>query len=703
MPRKEAASIHLPPEVVHIITGYLVAEDPAAVFSLAKTSKTYYAYCQPAIQPAVKSIKFHDIKIAVPRPRREAELKGIVNRLIKRLKAADGFGCVRRVFVAHPKLLKSHFRAYDEEDEWKPPCLSTLLSSTQATNHTTQYGQWQESPLSRHPRHYWEPDRDFSDDLYKPVVRLIKILPNLKDLIWTWTNGMPPCILDTLHRDQPQCRLHLDYYFNSPVIRTENLDVMWHGAPSLHSISIGIDCEPPYQGLQRRESLLRAVTSASNLKELRFRRNERTPDIPSESECPSDKLSLEALHFESRLDFDGDTLYRWSHYTDFSTLQTLKIHGRLDNDVFGIWGRTKLSFPSVRALSLNIGSDFLRSAEFYNSANSFLHSVPPLTELDLEGWHSLIGIESLVGYHGPRLRKLKLLNPAAWQFVNEEEIRLIDGRCPSLEELGVPLNRSQDQSKQFISCMALGSLKNLSTLHLDYEILPPRMHEISREAMTLLSENMLSRANMPLNDTSFDEFQSQPCGSARYKEHQLQNGHVERIIVDSIIDRKLACAIFQVISDAKPLESVQLKDVTISTSGSNYDHDIAWIVDTFTTAWHVRQVSANSRGQEILIVAEELQPTEENSGGRHDCLPEWIEPIFRRLFPGQQVKGPPRKKSKKLAAKRQQDDEATSTWRRQLRAAVPAWSSRSSSSSQGNGRGEKLSLRSGKAAWGMLV
>lgn len=209
----------------------------------------------------------------------------------------------------------------------------------------------------------------------------------------------------------------------------------------------------------------------------------------------------------------------------------------------------------------------------------------------------------------------------------------------------------------------------------------------------------MSCMNMPLHDPSFDEFQSQSCATARYKGRHLRNGHVERIIVDSIMDKKLASEIFQIISDAKPLESVKLKDVTITMSGSNYDHDIAWIVDTFTTAWHVRQVSANSCGRKILIVAEELQLTEENSGGRYHFLPGWIEPIFRRLFPDQQSKGPPRKTSKKLASKRQQDDEDTPTWRRQC-AVVAAWSLSSSSPSQGTGRGEKLSLRSGKASWG---
>lgn len=714
MHRKEPPSTHLPPEIVHIITSYLLAEDPAAVFSLARTSKTYYAYCQSAIQPAVKFIKFHDVKIAVPRPRKEAELKEIVNRLIKRLRAADGFGCVRRVFVAHPKLHYSDYRQYDEEAEWKAPYLPTILSHGQAAHHTTQYGQWQETPLARNPQHYREPDRDFSDDVYKPVVKLMKLLPNLTDLIWSWSSGMPPCILRSLRHDQPQCRLHLDYIFNGSAIPRQNKipwystfwrdnrNVMWYRTPSVHSIRIGSHRESSWRGPQQDDPLLRAVTNVPNLKELRLTRNDSAPDRPSGGQFAPEKLSLEALHFESKLDFSGGILYGWSRYIDFSTLNTLKIHGRLDEDVFGTGDFTKLSFPSLRSLSLHIDCENnLRSVEFYNSANTFLLSLPPLAELELEGWHALVSIESLVAYHGPRLRKLKLLNPAAWQFVNEEDIRLIDGGCPSLEELGIPLDRSQNEIEQFTLYMALGSLKNLSTLHIHFEVPPPRKHEILREAMTSSSEKMLSSANMPLNDPAFTKFQSQTCANAHYKEHQLRNGHVERIIVNAVVDQKLACEIFRVISDAKPLGSVKLKDLRISTSGSNYGHSMAWIVDTFTTAWQVRQVRANSCGRKTLIVAEELQPTEKNSGGRYDILPEWIEPIFQRLFPGPQCKGPPRKTSKKLGSNKQHDDESKATWRRQLRSAVPHWTERSSLPVRGKGRREMPSLRSGKASWGM--
>ena len=686
-----------------------MAEDPAGVLNLARTSKTNYFYCQPAIQSAVKSLKFHDIKIAIPRPRRKAELKGIVNRLVKRLKAADTFDCVRRVFIAHPKLLESKSpydgtRFYEVEDEWKPPCLSTLLSSYRVDKHTTQYGQWLETPLRRHPREYRKCYQRLPDELYEPVAKLIEILPKVTDVIWTWSHSITPCILDVLHRKKPQCGLHLDYFFSEYAFNRDILNVMWHGSPSLQSIRIGPDCHNFRGNFEQRECLLRSVISVPNLKELRLSRNERAPNIPSENVHPSGKISLESLHFESTSSFDDDILYVWGHYIDFSTLQTLKIHGRLNgDDLFNGRNQLNRTFSSLSALRLNISSDELRPADFYESVDNFLHTLPQLTELELDGWHSLISIKSLVAYYGPCLRRLKLLNPAAWQFVNEEEIRLISRACPLLEELGVPLNRSQDEMGLY---RALASFKSLRTLYIHYEILPFQLHEASRVEMTSSNENVLSHKNMPLDDPSFDEFQSQPCERVDYQEHQLRNGHVERIIVDSIIDQKLASEIFQVIADAKPLGSVKLNNLIISVSGSNYGHSISMLVNTFARSWYVRHINANSRGRGLLIMAEEIQPSEENAGG-FGFVPESIEPIFRRSFPEQQhlldavvQTRQPRKISKKLGTKRQ-DDEAPSTWKHHLRAALPAWSPRSSSSR--DKRREKISLRSGKASWGMLI
>ena len=97
MPPKEL--IYLLPEIILMIINCLLAEDPAAVLSLAMTSKAYYVYCQPFSQSAVKSLKSHDIKI--PIPSEKAELKGIVDRLLDRLEAADAFDRPRRVFIVH--------------------------------------------------------------------------------------------------------------------------------------------------------------------------------------------------------------------------------------------------------------------------------------------------------------------------------------------------------------------------------------------------------------------------------------------------------------------------------------------------------------------------------------------------------------------------------------------------------------------------
>lgn len=47
----------------------------------------------------------------------------------------------------------------------------------------------------------------------------------------------------------------------------------------------------------------------------------------------------------------------------------------------------------------------------------------------------------------------------------------------------------------------------------------------------------------------------------------------------------------------------------------------------------LKRITANLSGRGCSIKAEELEPTEENAGGRYRCLPGTIEHVFRRLFP----------------------------------------------------------------------
>ncbi|OQE18598.1 hypothetical protein PENSTE_c017G07537 [Penicillium steckii] len=677
IPPKEL--IYLPPEIILMIIDCLLAEDPAAVLSLAMTSKAYHVYCQRSIQSAVKSLLFHDIKI--PIPLENAELKEIVDRLVDRLEAADAFDRVRRVFIENSRMIESEPLVYLHEfdDEWEPPSLSTLLSPGEVDKYTTQFAGWQDTllPKYRPAGEYLVQDWNIEENAYKIVVDLIEALPNLTDLIWTWSNRIPMSILNTLHRHQPQCRLHLNYYFKHAPRDTDDtarelqMDSRrlsdkdsWYGSPSVHSIRASRDSGSHHPNL---DILSESIVSAKSLKELRFATN--TIKVPTwlPDEPLSRRLSLQVLHFESRFSFDADTLCEWSRFVNFSALQSLKIHGLLKDHSFDRWSRMRLSFPSLRNLRLNLSSEKSdwRSADFYHSANEFLHSVPRLIELELDGWQSLVDIKSLVDYHGPNLRKFKILDPAGWQIFNEETIRLINTACPLIEELGVPITRRQDELGLYL---ALASFRNLKTLYLHYEILPPRIHEIPK--METCS------GGLALDDPALEEPQSEVCPSVRYMDIQLQYGHVERIIFDAMIDDKLACDIFKVISDATPSPSTKLSDLTILVTGPRYGSTMKWIVERFGRSWHVKRIPDISSGRDYSIKARYLMSTdneESDEEGRSLFLTQAIFPISNRIFPPRSANDP--------------DDDI---WEYYVQPGIPTWSPRSPWYQGKKGGGEEI-------------
>ncbi|KAJ5167345.1 uncharacterized protein N7482_006126 [Penicillium canariense] len=236
-------------------------------------------------------------------------------------------------------------------------------------------------------------------------------------------------------------------------------------------------------------------------------------------------------------------------------------------------------------------------------------------------------------------------------------------QCPLLEDLAITINRTQGGFEELESYAALGSLQNLKYLDLVYEVTPTGLLHGPREAITSSARNFSFKNNELPGISSFDEFENQIFKAAS-RHVRLRNGHVQRLIVDSVIDEKLACAVFKAISDAKLPGSPLFKDLTVTACGASCGYDTERIVDTFTSSWRVMR-DPHSHSRENLI-AEEIQP-HRDLGGRYCHLPPWVEPIFYRLFPAGKPKAPPRKESKKLATKREEEKSQTvPMWRRYL-------------------------------------
>ncbi|KAJ5463925.1 hypothetical protein N7475_007060 [Penicillium sp. IBT 31633x] len=659
------ARLYLPPEVIEIIAGYLAFEHPPTLLNFAKASKTY----NTCARPAIKSIFFHDIRIPVPKGQR---LKEIVNRLIKRLDEVDGFRYVRQLVIIHAD------DTFENTDEWEPPRLSDLRCDKPADTYATQFARWRENKL-RFKIAGW---RYRSLGLYsnhvhtrknvwKPVIHLIKQLPALTDLVWRFADQFPFSILETLHRERPQCRLHLESFCLRSLHGAEitpdalAIELAIVSSPSLHTVHIsGSLAGKPYH-----DTLLRLLELAPNLKDVRAINLFPPWFTFEEHNVRSGLAPLEVFHIEDNTDrLPVGVLDELSHYMDFSALQILNIDHRLDDEVIN--GAMEFSFPFLKSLSLNISGevDMTRTAECYEILGRFLRSLSPLRELKLKGWHTLVHIMSLVSRHGPRLRKLKLLEPIRCQWLNEEEIRCIGKECPFLEELTITIKRTQGDVVEVGLYKALGTIQNLQYLDLNYEISPAGLHNHHRE--TMIASNYcelsaLSTINELPKDPSFDEFDNQLCESETDGILQLRNGHVRRMIIDSVMDEKLVCAIFQAISGAKPPGSPLFKDLTIvSRASSRYD-GIIGIVHTFNSSWRVQRDPRYIHRKKV--VAEELEPYNHRRRCRYHHLPPWLEIIFYRLYPAAKPKGQPRKYSKKLAAKREKEkNESTETWGRHL-------------------------------------
>ncbi|KAJ5090372.1 hypothetical protein N7532_009056 [Penicillium argentinense] len=525
--------LRLPVELIDIIAQFLALKHPPTLFNLALTSKTFYAHHHLAI----KSIVYHDILIKIPRD--EKKIGDVVSDLVQKLHRTDSFRYVRRVFLVHGRLGYNYGTSMPSEDRWNPPQLSDLRRERHPDQYTTHVGGrdlYGES-WGYHPESMW-----------KPVVDLIKQLPALKDLIWHYPEQFPASILETLHRDQPQCLLHLDCFWlrsqGSPETDPGELAILT--SPSLHTL-------------------------APNLKEVHL--PDSTLEEPPKQglKHPPRPASLERFKVSDgfgSLTRSEDACI-WRQYINFAASQELEIDlPSADYESFWQSQVMDLSFPALRSLTLDIGrmSSSTQTMSYYEKVTSFLQGLPPLVELNLNRWHSLIPIESIARRHGPRIQKLRLMHPFLSQGLNEQEICQISKYCLILKELAITINRTQGNLRELALYRALGAIKDLRHLDLDYETsLTAEPHGvIPRETVISpydIFENPRSQ-ELPA-DPSFDGFDNEFCeGSLRFN-FRPRNGHIRKMIIDSIIDEKLAREIFDCISSTKPRHSLPLKELTL--------------------------------------------------------------------------------------------------------------------------------------------
>jgi hypothetical protein len=359
--------------------------------NLARTNKTYWAWCQPAI----KSVFFHDIKIRVE----HGDLADQTEKLATRLRQADALPYVRRLLITgqlcYFHAVYSPEYPKDLAYECEKPEIKDLRQTDGSYFRWTQFGCLTEEkpqfkdcgPIHKDDRHW------------RPVASLIKDLPALRDLVYRPDEQFPPCLLDALHNYQPSCVLHLQT-FNLGSVQEDSTDSYEYKlitSPSLYSIMTTNwhrQNTPAPIPFDRKKALRRVLGLAPGLKDVywHYMAHYNAPTNswsgPSWDKFSDEKdaarLPIAALTW-LRIKCSGllrDTaLSGWAEHTDFSVLERLELSSVAGAEILDSWS-TNISFPSLQAFFLNLGE--MKTPEFYQASLHFLRSLPPLLDLHLE-------------------------------------------------------------------------------------------------------------------------------------------------------------------------------------------------------------------------------------------------------------------------------------------------------------------------------
>ncbi|CZT18426.1 uncharacterized protein RCC_04271 [Ramularia collo-cygni] len=169
-------------------------------------------------------------------------------------------------------------------------------------------------------------------------------------------------------------------------------------------------------------------------------------DIFPKPQPPSSK-ALKGL--DIRRWMNKNDLIVLSNKTDFSLLRSLHIQAGVEELC---WLTCRLS--SLQTLDINLGErNGINTEELHPATKTFFLSLPPLKHLTLRGTWTSDTLEVILGRHGPTL--LSLFCPVCTSPI---DVELVQACCTVLEELSIPIQRTQGDFQEVAMYRALGQL-----------------------------------------------------------------------------------------------------------------------------------------------------------------------------------------------------------------------------------------------------
>ncbi|KAM7200857.1 hypothetical protein V8F20_005099 [Naviculisporaceae sp. PSN 640] len=515
----------LPTELVLDICEVLANIHASSLVRFSRTCRRYYHLSQPLIVRAVR-IDDHGS---------DADVARCVAEWLQRLRRDDVTGNVSRL-VLGMKPRDHHTTFAINRDN-----ISTIFSVDELLQYERDLVESASCGIQTyHTEERWE-----------PIVGLIRELPQLRDLVYACNGQFPIRLLRTLAAHRPTCKLHLCNFtiwsgWNCPdqtpeatFLELDPRELELITSPLIHTICYSDSLSPAYSGPLGQ--LVRGLTP--NLKVLRggsppgdywdgasgFKIRLRTRDIKFQPRIGS--LESLEIHHPST-----DAFKQLRSYTDLSCLRALRIKALKED----------CSVTELADLLRGVDTGRLETLRFVTGHKPdwvtipgetlewFLGLVRNLTSLVL-GWHCTPFLSRIVG---PTLRELHIVGgdrtDSQIRYLSRHELAQLGRNCPILEDLSVPIRRTQGSAEEVASYTALGRFF-------------PRLQHLT---IYLAVADPRERYPRPVGGNGVMELLSQ---------HEWSEQADMDYLLNLAVDENLALSVFHVISASRSLQVVQGK------------------------------------------------------------------------------------------------------------------------------------------------
>lgn len=478
---------------------------------------------------------------------------------------------------------------------------------------------------------------------WQPLVSLIARLERLTELNYVIQNIFPSELFAALQQNHPRCRLNVwthqslnlnlpDYresYSGPPSKFNDPFDIDLLRSSQLHAFSMYHSRSPSLLNgsnrVQLTETLLFALM-APNLKHLSFqdlgylttedvmRVKNKWQELSLTGNC-TPKASLDSLSFDAHPPLSPweDVLSSMTHLVDLSRLRSLEI-GVYSNP--NTLKNVASELHGLERLYINMHPWKLHHEDIHADDEQMVAAVQafrPLRFLCLEGLRSFISLREILSQHGNSLKGLLIQSSTHMRRMSNVvdagfkypvwtngQITEISQSCPILEELCLPIKRTEGSPQECGLYKELGGFERLHTLILDLHY-DPRQRPVTPWPVE------------PATDADL----------------------LRRTISNAAVDEALVAKIWHLISSNQP--SRQLKNLRITPVGMEFfDKLEQQILGQLGRSFLVRPPrigEVKAEIQEIGRVAWELWRESQIGEEESTHVPKPVELVLRELWP----------------------------------------------------------------------